>query len=103
MKTGDLIVLNTPDNLRLHGPPASVGDCFPWGAHVIAPAAATGRFRALWSEMVPPEPVQAIAVPVPSAGTAYTGDSCETCGSLKMRRAGACLVCDSCGSSSGCS
>lgn len=31
----------------------------------------------------------------------YTGDPCNTCGSLSMRRAGICLVCDSCGSTSG--
>lgn len=31
----------------------------------------------------------------------YTGDVCATCGSARMRRCGVCLVCDSCGSTSG--
>lgn len=33
----------------------------------------------------------------------YEGDPCGTCGALKLRRNGACLLCDSCGSASGCS
>lgn len=33
----------------------------------------------------------------------YTGDPCFTCGSLSTRYSGTCLVCDSCGSTSGCS
>ena len=31
----------------------------------------------------------------------YTGDVCGTCGSTRMRRAGVCLVCEACGSTSG--
>ena len=33
----------------------------------------------------------------------YTGDECQTCGSVRMRNNGTCKVCDDCGSSSGCS
>lgn len=33
----------------------------------------------------------------------YTGDVCGTCGSLAMRRNGVCLVCDACGTTTGCS
>lgn len=33
----------------------------------------------------------------------YTGDTCGNCGSMSMRRNGACLVCDECGVSTGCS
>lgn len=33
----------------------------------------------------------------------YTGDVCGTCQSLKVRRNGSCLVCDECGTTTGCS
>jgi hypothetical protein len=33
----------------------------------------------------------------------YSGDPCTTCGSLRTRRNGSCLVCDDCGSNNGCS
>ena len=33
----------------------------------------------------------------------YTGQSCRECGSMKVRRNGACTVCDDCGATSGCS
>jgi hypothetical protein len=33
----------------------------------------------------------------------YTGDECITCGSARMRRNGTCLVCESCGATTGCS
>lgn len=33
----------------------------------------------------------------------YTGDICEHCGECRMKRNGACLVCDNCGTSGGCS
>ena len=33
----------------------------------------------------------------------YTGDQCSGCGSMKVRRNGACTVCDDCGATSGCS
>ena len=54
-----------------------------------APAAATGHYRALWSEM---ELVNA----------EYTGDCRDFCGSTRMRQAGACKVCEDCGESGGC-
>lgn len=33
----------------------------------------------------------------------YTGDQCATCNSMRMRIAGHCMVCEACGTSSGCS
>ncbi len=33
----------------------------------------------------------------------FTGDSCSSCGSMKMKRNGTCLVCMECGETSGCS
>lgn len=73
-------------------------------------AAATGRFRAAWQEMVPWEEAngnQHVAVTVSQVkfawDSSYTGDSCSTCGTMKLRRAGTCLCCDNCGSTTGCS
>ena len=36
-------------------------------------------------------------------GKGYTGDQCGACGSMRVKRNGACTVCDDCGSTSGCS
>jgi ribonucleoside-diphosphate reductase alpha chain len=33
----------------------------------------------------------------------YTGESCASCGSVRVRRNGTCVVCEDCGSTSGCS
>ncbi len=33
----------------------------------------------------------------------YTGDQCDNCGSMQMRIAGHCMVCESCGTTTGCS
>ncbi len=84
---GTKVVINTPDNPRLHKSVGVVDAVEAWGAYVLTPAAATGRFRALHSEM------QIVT---------YTGDACDTCGSVRLRRAGSCLVCEDCGSNSGC-
>jgi hypothetical protein len=32
----------------------------------------------------------------------YTGNICDACGGLRMRRAGTCEVCDDCGNAGGC-
>ena len=33
----------------------------------------------------------------------YTGDKCSNCNSMRMKTAGHCLVCDDCGTTTGCS
>lgn len=33
----------------------------------------------------------------------YTGDCCTTCGQFRMKPSGHCLVCDACGTTTGCS
>jgi ribonucleoside-diphosphate reductase alpha chain len=40
---------------------------------------------------------------VESRMAGYTGDSCSSCGSMRVRRNGTCTVCDDCGTTSGCS
>lgn len=38
-----------------------------------------------------------------SVALGYTGDSCPTCGNFTMVRNGACLKCETCGATTGCS
>jgi hypothetical protein len=97
IKTGRLVKLKTPDNPRLHGSLAIVRLIESWGVHVDTPAAASGKYRALFSEIELVEEVHK----VPVGG--YIGDPCEECGQLTLRRNGSCLLCDSCGRTSGCS
>jgi ribonucleoside-diphosphate reductase alpha chain len=76
------------------------------GEAAAFPAAA----RAVATE-APAAPAAAAADP--SAGAAwardqakragYTGESCATCGSVRVRRNGTCVVCEDCGTTSGCS
>lgn len=51
--TGSSVRLNTPHNPRLHGSIATVEALTEWGAHVLTPAATTGRYRASDHEMEP--------------------------------------------------
>lgn len=88
MKIGDKVRLCTPENERLHGTNAVIKELHSWGAIVNAPAAATGQYRAAWDEM--------------ESLTQYTGESCSRCGSVNLRWAGACKVCEDCGESGGC-
>lgn len=97
LKVGDSVVLFTPDNPRLHNKEARVESLQEWGANVMTIAAGTGRYRALYSEMIYDN---RIAAP-PDSG--YTGDVCPTCQGSRMRRCGTCAICEDCGSTSGCS
>lgn len=49
---GAKVTLHVPENARLHRSTAVVEELTEWGAHVLCPAAATGKFRALYSEML---------------------------------------------------
>jgi hypothetical protein len=90
---GDIVVLRV-SNPFLHGQLARVERLESWGAHVSTLAAATGQFRALFSEMLPATP----ASPTMDA----TGEICSNCGGMRLQRSGACLVCLDCGTSNGC-
>lgn len=37
-----------------------------------------------------------------AASQGFTGDACTICGAFAMKRAGTCLTCQSCGSTTGC-
>lgn len=96
---GDIVRINTPDNPRLHNTQAEVLELTEWGAHLDAPAAATGRFRALYEEMVSTRKATA---PTKKKEDGYTGDICIHCNGSRMRRTGSCLTCEDCGDNSGC-
>lgn len=91
MLPGQPVTLNVPENPFLHGRPATIVSLEEWGAHVETPAAATGRFRALYCEMEANPPQEGM-----------TGDVCDRCGSPNMQRSGTCLVCRDCGETTGC-
>lgn len=57
----------------------------------------------------PAEPPPAILLTPPkitreqARGSGYTGDACTSCMSMQVKRNGSCLVCEACGTTTGCS
>lgn len=99
-QVGDSVLLNVPENPKLHETTATIKQLTDWGAFVFCPAAATKSFRALFNEMTLLESTNRSLLVAVEQG--YTGDVCDTCGGFRMKRVGACLTCDNCGTSSGC-
>lgn len=97
LKRGDTVTIREPDNSRLDGTRAMVMEVTDYGYLLAADAAATGRWRALASEVEPAGEVHRAR----EAG--YEGDPCGNCGALRLRRNGSCLLCDNCGTTTGCS
>ena len=55
-----------------------------------------------------PSPITIVAMPAEaryaeSRGKGYTGDPCHVCQQLTLKVSGHCMVCDSCGTTTGCS
>lgn len=98
LKRGDTVTIVAPENDRLHGTRAMVLEPTDWGYVLAAPAAATGHFRATPDEV---EPAGDSVAAARQAG--FTGDVCGNCGGGRMVRNGACLLCQDCATSSGCS
>lgn len=99
LSIGDAVTLNTPDNPRLHGQPATVHTLTEYGAIVHTKAAATGQFRAAFVEMANPRKDNKTIAAVEQG---YTGDVCPTCGGCRMKRTGPCATCEDCGHNEGC-
>lgn len=92
----DIVVLNVPDNPRLHNRTGRVAEVTAYGARVRT-GVGGGEFRALLSELRP-------GIPGPDAkAQGYSGDVCANCQGSRLRRNGACLCCDDCGTTTGCS
>ena len=114
LQCNDQVVLDVPENPRLHNALGRVLMTTEWGAFVSTPAAASGQFRAAWHEMKPVvsgndrgkvhangkvygrETMAAVA-------RGYHFDPCDKCGAFALKRSGVCFTCDVCGSTSGCS
>lgn len=114
MEKGVLVRLRLPENPILDGKLATISETTEWGAHVVfdvdadgnvaIDGSAAGKFRALHSEMVPHVQVNgSTKARAQAKDQGYTGDACDGCGSFCMKRNGACLLCEACGASSGCS
>lgn len=50
-----------------------------------------------------PPSVGATLTQAEARASGYTGNVCDICGSARMRVAGHCMVCEECGSTTGCS
>ena len=129
LTVGDAVLIST-DNPTFHGLFGLIRETADWGCHLdipfyrpkLPPGLAT--YRASWGEIVPARQTSrprtpgtaktvapSAAVAVAAAPTArrqakeqgYEGESCSQCGAMKLRRNGACLCCDECGSTTGCS
>lgn len=66
--------------------------------------------RDLFLTPTPPTPDPAVLATVQTMtqgemarAQGYTGDCCTTCGQFRMKQSGHCLVCDGCGTTTGCS
>lgn len=119
MNVGQRVVLNVPENERVHGKYATIETLTEWGAHVTTDATSTGKFRALFEEMEEIVSASTNGVHKGELYTAdgkretttkqsarnmgYTGNICINCQGSKMRRNGTCEVCEDCGSTNGCS
>lgn len=55
-----------------------------------------------YTKQVPLEPHEVFSPPSPQQ-MGYTGDTCSNCQGVRMRRNGSCMVCDDCGTTTGCS
>jgi hypothetical protein len=80
----------------------------------IGQASIANTIRAAWEDgsilnMDTAGPPPAPAKPTPAFSkkdarmSGYTGDECTHCYSLRVKRNGSCLVCESCGNTTGCS
>jgi hypothetical protein len=93
---GDRVTIRMPET-RADGTVGEVIEVCSWGVVLRAPASAFGTVRAGWSEF------EQTLETTESRSLGYTGDICNQCGGSKMTRNGACLLCQDCGASSGCS
>ena len=83
--------------------------CCGWLAGNGHGAAATALAAFLNGVPLPPPSVEATEVHSPrldavaSRGLGYTGDECSNCHGMRMKVSGHCMVCEDCGTTTGCS
>lgn len=106
MKPIDVTPTGPVFSARLHG-------LTPAGTYVLVvgktEALARMTAESVQAALMAPRPVGPPAevrnpklVPLPGAGSAFTGSICAVCGSAQVIRTGACETCQSCGSTSSC-
>lgn len=99
VKIGDEITLfNTGNCFIPDGTQAVIEELTSYGALVKTEATKTGKYRAGWDEISHHEG-NGRGKPKQSSPT---GEICQTCGGVNMIRAGSCLTCQDCGSTTGC-
>jgi hypothetical protein len=79
------------------GPHLSIDNRFLWQGTPGKPVQWGAEYRA----DPPPDDTKRRREKAVSLG--YTGEFCSNCGSANMRRAGTCMTCESCGTTTGCS
>ena len=67
------------------------------------PESASAALRPARTARLDPTGLGPPSRPEYARGGAFTGDSCNACGSLALVRSGACTTCQDCGTTSGCS
>jgi len=79
----------------------------------IGEQAVAARVLAAWNDGSIVEPVPPTPTPIDIGGrpkfdqqqaraSGYSGDQCQACSSIRMKRVGSCLTCDDCGSTTSC-
>lgn len=71
-------------------------ECPPGARGIVTPAFAKACLAVL-SDAQKPVGKRQVA-----ESSGYSGDECDMCGSMRMRRTGVCLTCEDCGTSGGC-
>jgi hypothetical protein len=104
-KPGDPVQINTPDNPFADGKVATVTAVHGWGCE-LATDFATGHFAASFDELkriIARRPSSDVQTAKVARESGYTGNACDKCGSVRVKRTGPCVVCEDCGENSGCS
>jgi hypothetical protein len=112
LKQGTPVILDCPDNPVMHGREAEIVSPLTFtgadGApdrpgYIVATGTGSGELRVFATEVRQVSPVNRADRTRQAREEGFTGDMCFRCGSRKVKRNGACLLCCECGETSGCS
>ncbi|MET7242469.1 hypothetical protein ABZT49_03815 [Methylobacterium sp. EM32] len=68
--------------------------------HVLEPA--PGPIMSEPRQEMPGDRIRRAALVEVARASGFTGDLCDRCGNMQMKRSGACLTCQACGATTGC-
>lgn len=100
-KPGTQVKIAIPDNPYANGQVAEVITDTPYG-YILRTKFGTGEFRVIEGEIEELKP-ERNGVYHSARAYGYDENPCPRCGAFKLKRAGACLCCDECGETTGCS